>query len=241
MKVYQNKNIEYSEAYLSELGQEMRIDADYWKPYYLRNEELLRSKNGFPIKTLVPNPQYGISIAMNEEGKGFPIMKMDNIMEVLADDSGLKYANINLKTFKQFQLNKYDVLFNRVNSEDYVGRTGINLLEGNFTFASYLVRINSGIDYTNCYLTLYLNSKYGKTALHRVKRRAVNQANINARELINLYLPIPSEYLQKELKQLIEEAQLQKNASRNLYQEAETLLLNELGLSGWKSRTRKIS
>lgn len=240
MRILKHKNIEFSEVSLAELGQEMRFDADYWEPSCLRNEDILTSKNHLQTKRLAPNPQYGISIAMNEEARGYSILKMDNIMELLAEDKDAKYAVISEKTFKQFQLKKFDVLFNRVNSDEFVGRTGIYLLDGEHTFASYLVRVDSGKSYTNCYLSVFLNCKYGKTALQRVKRRAVNQANINAKELSNLNIPIPKDDLQKEIQTLILEAQKQKNLSEKCLREANQYFFNCLGISKWEPKTKKI-
>lgn len=240
MRILTHKTIEYSEVSLAELGQEMRFDADYWEPSYLRNEDIITEKKHSQTKGIAPNPQYGISIAMNEEGNGYSILKMDNIMEMLAEDKDAKFADISEDTFNHFQLKKFDVLFNRVNSDEFVGRTGIYLLDGDHTFASYLVRINSGKEYTNCYLTAYLNCKYGKTALQRVKRRAVNQANINARELSNLNIPLPSDTLQREIKTLIEEAQKQKNLSEKFLSEASQYFLNCLGIYKWKPKAKKI-
>ncbi|MBN1184620.1 MAG: hypothetical protein JXB49_20170, partial [Bacteroidales bacterium] len=123
MEIRQFKNIEYSVVSLSELGQEMRFDADYWHPSFLRNEATITSKEHIKTKIIAPNPQYGISVAMNEEGNGYPILKMDNIIDILAEDNNAKSADIPQKVFRQFQLKKFDVLFNRVNSDDYVGRT----------------------------------------------------------------------------------------------------------------------
>jgi type I restriction enzyme S subunit len=236
MRILKHKSVDYSEISLSELGQEMRFDADYWEPSYLKNEGIITTKKHTKTKNIAPNPQYGISVAMNEEGKGYSILKMDNIMEMLAEDKDAKFADVSEKIFKQFQLKKFDVLFNRVNSDDFVGRTGIYLIDGKHTFASYLVKVDSGKEHTNCYLTAYLNCKYGKTALHRVKRRAVNQANINAKELGNLNIPTPSDALQKQIQILIVDAQKQKQLSHQLYQDAHQILFDELGLTNWKCK-----
>lgn len=237
MRVLKHKLIEFSEVLLSELGQEMRFDSEYWEPSYLRNEDLLKSKKHTQIKQLAHNIQYGISVAMNETGVGYPILKMDNIMDMLAEDKDSKFADISAKTFQHFELKKYDVLFNRVNSDEFVGRTGIYLLDGEHTFASYLVKVDTQKPHTNCYLTTFLNCKYGKISLQRVKRRAVNQANINARELSNLFIPLPTESFQKAIQELVVEAQKQKLLSEKLYKEAEEILLNELGLLNWKPNT----
>lgn len=241
MKTLKYKKIEYSEVFFAELGQEMRFDADYWDPTYLRNEDIITAKNSAQTKVIAPNPQYGISVAMNEENNGYSILKMDNIMEMLAEDKNAKYADISKKTLIRFQLKKFDILFNRVNSDEFVGRTGIYLLNGQHTFASYLVKVDSGKEHTNCYLTAYLNCKYGKTALQRVKRRAVNQANINAKELSNLNIPVANENLQKRIQALIVEAQHQKNLSEKYHSEASKYFLNCLSIREWKPKTKDIN
>jgi len=81
--------------------------------------------------------QYGLSIPLKDEGR-FPIVRMDEIVNGYVTLPISKYVDIDEKTFKKFKLKKGDVLFNRTNSYDLVGRTGIFLLEGDFVFASYL-------------------------------------------------------------------------------------------------------
>jgi restriction endonuclease S subunit len=170
---------------------------------------------------------------MNEDGKGYKILKMDDIVGLLATDENAKYADISQRIFNQFKLNKYDVLFNRVNSDEFVGRTGIYLLDGEHTFASYLVRITSEYTYQNCYLNVFLNCSYGYHALQRVKRRAVNQANINAQELKDLVVPYPNENFQKTIEKLVVHAQTLKIDSEKYYKKSEEILLRELGINDW--------
>jgi len=170
---YQGEHkIEYSTVNISELEGALRIDAKYYDPVYLRNEKLIEKKTFTFIKKLISNCDYGISIAMNTEVIGYKMLKMDDIIGILADDSNCKFADIPEKLFKKYRLMKGDILFNRVNSEEFVGRTGIYLLDGKHTFASYLIRIRTKEDYTNFYITIFLNSLYGKVALNRVSRRS---------------------------------------------------------------------
>jgi restriction endonuclease S subunit len=241
MQVSKYKDIDYSEVYLSELGQDMRFDADYWEASFLKNEDQIKQKKHTLIKRIAPNPKYGLSIAMNEDKEGYVILKMDNIMEVLADDTDAKYADISASTFNHFKLKQFDVLFNRVNSDEFVGRTGIYLLSGEHTFASYLVKVDSGNHNTNSYIAAFLNSKHGKKSLQRVKRRAVNQANINAKELGNLFIPLPSSDLQTRIKELLIEAQDAKLKTEQQFYAAEDILLSELKLKNWQPPKRKFT
>jgi len=233
-------DIEYSIVKFSELEGELRLDAEYYEPYYLKNDRKIIKKEWTYIGNLLSKVQYGISLAMNEDRVGYKILKMDDIRGILADNSNCKYVNIDPKTFLKFKLEKADVLFNRVNSEEFVGRTGIYLLDGEHTFASYLIRIRAKKYYTNFYITIYLNTKYGKLSLKRVMRRAVNQANINAKELKCLKVPIPSETFQKFIEKLVLKAYGERQKAEELYKQAEEALLEELGLKNWRSKTKKI-
>ncbi|MBW8049944.1 MAG: hypothetical protein FVQ77_06325 [Cytophagales bacterium] len=239
MKIQKYKDIEYSEVRFNELYGDMRVDAQYYDPFFIRNERIIKKKPTKYVSSFMHQPQYGISIAMNEVGIGYKMLKMDDIVGIFASDENAKYADITEETFENFELKKFDVLFNRVNSDEFVGRTGIYLLDGEHTFASYLVRITSDKTYANCYLTIFLNCKYGYNCLQRVKRRAVNQANINAQELKALEIPFPSDKLQKQIEKLVVEAYNQKLHSQTIYQEAETTLLKELCLDDWQPKTVK--
>ena len=97
---------------------------------------------------------------MNTEGNGYGILRMDNLDGGFAFDDDLKYAPIDKKLFLKYKLYKDDVLFNRVNSEEFVGRTGIYKLSGNHVFASYLVRLQTKEnELLPDYLNIFLNTK----------------------------------------------------------------------------------
>ena len=91
------------------------------------------------LSHFVPSAEYGISTALGEFGH--PVLRMNNISEGGADLSDLKYTERPVPN--PLWLRQGDVLFNRTNSWEHVGRTGIwqNECE-RATFASYLVRLN---------------------------------------------------------------------------------------------------
>ena len=66
---------------------------------------------------------------------------MGNIQNGKIDWNDLVYSN-NDEEIKKYMLSKYDVLFNRTNSPERVGKTGIYLGERPAIFAGYLIRIN---------------------------------------------------------------------------------------------------
>jgi type I restriction enzyme, S subunit len=162
---------------------------------------------------------------MNEEAIGYPIFRMDDIKNAFLMNDEIKYVDIPNNIFNQFKLEKNDVLFNRVNSEDFVGRTGIFKLDGDFVFASYLIRLRVKINNSIFadYLNIFLNSSFGIKQIRKFRRRAVNQANVNAEELKQIRIPILPQIFQKEIEQISNNSWKNYELSKSLYSKAEDL------------------
>ena len=135
-----SEELEFTEIFLSNCAanKDFRIDSDFYIREPFKNKIFVYKKIGDCLLSV----QYGISIDMNENGVGFPIYRMNEIHNQLCDTSIKKFADISQSEFKKFRLNNGDVLFNRTNSYQFVGRTGIYYEKCNEdkTFASYLVR-----------------------------------------------------------------------------------------------------
>ena len=133
--------------------------------------------------------QYGLSSKMSQAGE-YPIIKMDDIVNGNVVPDKVKYINLDKKKFENFRLEKGDILFNRTNSYELVGRTGIFLLDGEYVFASYLIRLRpKGEVADSFFLTSYLI--FSNEKLRRLATRAVHQANINATTLQKVMVLIP--------------------------------------------------
>jgi type I restriction enzyme S subunit len=132
--------------------------------------------------------QYGLSINMRDQGK-YPIIKMDEIVNGYVVPNTNKYVDLDEETFRNFKLEKGDILFNRTNAYELVGRTGIFLLEGEYVFASYLIRLRTKKELADPrFLTFYMI--FSSNRLRKLATRAVHQANINATNLQELKIPI---------------------------------------------------
>lgn len=133
--------------------------------------------------------QYGLSTPMNEDGK-YPIVRMNEIEDGYVIPDIKKYVDLDDRTFNTFKLENGDILFNRTNSYELVGRTGIFELSGDYVFASYLIRLRVKKDVLNPrFLTKYLILNNDR--LKRLATRAVHQVNINATNLKDFLIPIP--------------------------------------------------
>ena len=115
---------------------------------------------------------------------------MGNITNIgTIDYSELVYSS-NEEDIKQYSLKKDDLLFNRTNSSDWVGKTAIYKEERPAIYAGYLIRIRP-ILISPDYLNIVMNSSYYRNWCYNVKTDAVNQSNINAQKLSQLMIPVP--------------------------------------------------
>src|SRR3989338_6193909 len=166
---------------------------------------------------------------------------MNEISDMFCDRTIDKYADISEKEVKKFKLKADDVLFNRTNSQEFVGRTGIfkKFSDEDMIFASYLIRFRTNYDEVLPeYLTAFLNTKYGIQDVKRRARISINQSNVNAEELKLVEIPIVSKQLQEMVKKLFDKGFELVNKSESYYREAERILLSELGLLSWEPRHR---
>lgn len=213
-----------------------------WDSEFLCDEPYHNKKLTYrPIGDILTLSQYGLSIDMNENGDGCKIYRMNEISDMFCDREINKYAKITTNQINKFKLKDNDVLFNRTNSLDFVGRTGIfkKFSEQNLVFASYLIRVRTNeTEVLPEYLTAFLNTKYGIQDAKRRARISINQSNINAEELKRVEIPILSKEIQGVMRELFKLSFQSVNKSESLYKEAEQILLSELGLLNWKSKHR---
>src|SRR4030043_468853 len=227
--------ISYSIIQKSQLEGTSRRDAEYYQPEYFIN---FSNRDWRPIGDFLKSCQYGLSQAMNDEKIGYPMFKMDDIKYAFLFKDEVRYANIPEKIFNNFRLERNDVLFNRVNSEEFVGRTGIFKIDLKSTFASYLIRLQTkdNAEIIPDYLNIFLNAKYGIKQIKKFSRRAVNQANVNAEELKEIKIFVPSVIFQKEIEKISNESWKNFELAKDFYSQAEKLLLEELGLADFKEK-----
>ena len=192
-----------------------------------------------PIGDTLISSQYGVSIEMNEDRIGTKIYRMNEISNIIADSDVSKYAELDGDDIDAYRLNDKDVLFNRTNSLDFVGRTGIfrKFYDEDIVFASYLVRLtpDGNIVTPEC-LTAFLNTKYGMLDVRRRARISINQSNVNPEELKRVEIPLLSSELQQRITHSFDSAFNLIQSSELLYQESQALLLSELGLADWQPK-----
>jgi type I restriction enzyme S subunit len=151
---------------------------------------------------LIESTQYGSSNATNSEGDGYPSLRMGNYnLRGEMDYSKIKYQDLEDDDFEKYRVEKGDVLFNRTNSKDLVGKMCV--YDGGLedaVFASYLIRVELNEDRVLPeYFVTYMNSHLGEVERQGKLKQAVSQANINATELREMEMAVPSLERQKEI------------------------------------------
>jgi type I restriction enzyme S subunit len=164
----------------------------------------------WPLKragSLMISCDYGTSQKANEEGRGVPILRMGNV----AVDGRLELADLKSVELKDGELEKQrlksgDVLFNRTNSRELVGKTG--MWDGRFeaVAASYFIRVRFYPEFEHPqHFTTFMNLPFMKHRLAEMARGAVGQANINSKELQSIELPVPPVPLQQQFAKRVAE------------------------------------
>jgi len=151
-----------------------------------------------PLKEIVPSADYGISVALNADPGGIPTLRMNNLRDGRPDLKELRYSPQDVDS--RILLRVGDVLFNRTNSIEHVGRAGIwgGELE-RATFASYLVRLNPDARrITPQYLVEWLQHPVIRQRVRSIATVAVQQVNVNPTRLRELEIDLPIDLSEQE-------------------------------------------
>lgn len=145
--------------------------------------------------------EYGTSAKSQKKG-GIPVLRMGNIQNCKFDWSDLVFTS-NDEEINQYILRKGDILFNRTNSPELVGKTAIYRGERPAIFAGYLIRVNHFHNFVESkYLNYFLSSVIASNHGNKVKTDGVNQSNINGQKLMDY--PFPYTHLEEQIK-IVEE------------------------------------
>lgn len=147
---------------------------------------------------------YGTSSKSAQEGD-FPVLRMGNIQAGRLDWTNLVYSS-DPREFEKYRLEDGDVLFNRTNSPELVGKTAVFRGVQDAIFAGYLIRVQCGPLLLPEYISYCLNSPQGRQYSWDVKSDGVSQSNINAKKLARFEFLLPSIEEQTEIVRLVDSA-----------------------------------
>ena len=150
------------------------------------------------IADVITEVRYGTSRPAVDGGK-YPYLRMNNLTnDGHLDISNLKYIDIPDNEIDKCVVHKGDILFNRTNSIELVGKTAVFDLDEDMVIAGYIIRIRLKPCLLPEIVSQYMNLPPVKELLRSMAKGAVNQANINAQELQSIHIYVPDIKLQNK-------------------------------------------
>lgn len=149
------------------------------------------------LSSLCDSLQYGTSKKSKKQGT-VAVIRMGNLQNGEIDWGDLVFTD-DQEDIKKYYLKPGDVLFNRTNSSELVGKTSIYRGEHPAIYAGYLIKLGYGKELNGEYLNYIMNSPQAKIYCNTVKSNGVNQSNINAKKIGNFVIPVPSIAEQQEI------------------------------------------
>lgn len=163
--------------------------------------------SGWPLVTvgeILQSANYGTSEKAGSGGE-FPVLRMNNLTRSGEIDlSDLKYMNLSVSKRDRYLVRRGDVLFNRTNSAELVGKTAIYRLEEEVAYAGYLVRLRTNDLADPEYLAAFLNTRRSKAVLRGMCKSIIGMANINAKQVQAMTIPLAPLDLQEQFARRVE-------------------------------------
>ncbi len=162
------------------------------------------------IRDIVTEVRYGSSRPAVDGGK-YPYLRMNNITyggEL--DLSDTKRIDIPDNELDKCTVRRGDILFNRTNSKELVGKTCVYDRDEMMVLAGFVIRIRVKDRILPEFLSAFLNTDFSKKMLLGMCKTAIGQANINAQELQNIGLYLPPVELQRRFVQFKKETDKSK-------------------------------
>lgn len=158
-----------------------------------------------PIDQVAVDVQYGTSTNANTDRRGVPIVRMNNLTTAgRIDLTVIKWCDLSNDEVAKYAVRRGDLLFNRTNSPELVGKTAVWDRDESFAFAGYLIRVR--FDESRVlpdFVSHCLNSASGKRLLAATAKPSNNMSNISASELRRLRIPIPPLELQRQFAEIV--------------------------------------
>lgn len=204
-----------------------------------RRKEIRYERPRYPLTkvgALAEFIQYGISERANTDGVGVPIIRMNNLQPLGWDFSELKHIELEGRVLNKYRLEPGDILFNRTNSKELVGKCEVFNEPGDWVFASYLIRVR--LDRRKAlpeFVSAFLNTEAGRMQIDQVSRQIAGMSNVNAEELRELEVPLPPDLARQsalisELKSAVAQRDKYLREAEALVKSLDDLVTRELKL-----------
>jgi len=136
--------------------------------------------------------RYGTSEKANDDPSGIPVFRMGNIQDGRLSLRDLKYLDLPKDEFERLKLGHGDILVNRTNSAELVGKCAVFDEPGNYVYASYIIRVRLDLQRAEPRLVAaFINSPIGRQYMFEQRKQMTGQANVNSQKLKALPFRLP--------------------------------------------------
>jgi type I restriction enzyme S subunit len=164
---------------------------------------------------------YGTSEKTHDDTTGVPVLRMGNIQDGRLTLNTLKYLHIDFTRQPNYRLKPGDILVNRTNSAELVGKCAVFDERREFAFASYLIRVRLDLTRANPWLVAkYINSPIGREYMFKERKQMTGQANVNSTKLKAMPLRLPSLPEQNRIAAYLDDLQSKVDSLKKLQAES---------------------
>ena len=214
-----------------------RIDAECYQKKYVSTPKKLSPLQNTLLGKEVSKFYKGIFDikAENYSDSGIPFVRIGDLKDCIIDTSNIAYIpeSEHLKNHKT-ALRRGDIILSKT---AYPAASFVNLPDCNTSQDTIAIRLKENSQIESEYLVVFLNSKFGFYQMERWFTGNV-QMHLNLSDSRNIIIPILSEALQNTIKSLFFNVIRLKKQSITEFDQAQILLLSELGLADWQPKHR---
>ncbi len=175
------------------------------------------------VKSICNSLKYGTAKKSVQDGD-VAVLRMGNLQNGEIDWDSLVYSN-DQDDIEKYSLKDGDVLFNRTNSAELVGKTSIYRGERPAIYAGHLIKLDYKRDkIIGDFFNYMLNSPKAKEYCNKVKTDGVNQSNINAKKIGAFEFDVPTILEQQELVRLLDNLLSREQSTVTACEEALTTI-----------------
>ncbi|QOJ09955.1 restriction endonuclease subunit S [Nitrosomonas sp. H1_AOB3] len=189
-----------------------------------------RNEKGWPINPLViymsEQPNNGLYKPQSSYGSGMKIIRIDSFYDgIVQNIEELKRVEVTDAELLKFEIRPFDVLVNRVNSIEYLGKIGVvPAIAEPMVYESNMMRFRLNHEaMLPVFLMYFWRTPYLKSQINSKAKKAVNQASVNQQDVTGLLVPQPPIDLQKQFSTIVEKVETLKSRYQQSLADLEAL------------------
>ncbi len=174
------------------------------------------------LGSIINDIRYGTSDKCYPDIPGVPVLRMGNIQDGKIIYSNLVYLNLPEEFLEKYKLKKGDILINRTNSAELVGKSAVFDGDVTYIYASYIIRVR--VDSSKAVPNLivrYINSSLGREYMLKEKKQMTGQANVNSQKIKSIMIPLPPLPEQRRIVAYLDSLQVKVDELKRLQTETQ--------------------